>query len=138
MGPMEYMIMTFPTPTIDSGVAVAIRDLVEQGTIAVLDLLFVAKDEDGYVATLEADEESGLASFTLIDGEIGGLVSDADIDYVGSGLVPGTCALVLVCEDRWASPLAEVLRESGGLLTEGARIPTDLTDAALDELEFVG
>jgi Family of unknown function (DUF6325) len=138
MGPVEYMITTFPTTTVDPALAQAIQDLVDNGTIAVLDFLLVAKDMDGSIAAVEADEESEFASFAIIDGEIGTLISEADIDYVGSGLMPGTCALVLVCEDRWASPLADLLRDSGGLLYEGARVPTDVVDAAMAELEFVG
>jgi uncharacterized membrane protein len=137
MGPVEYMIMTFPTTTIDVGVGPAVQDLVDRGLIAVLDMLVVARDADGSVASLEADDESGLASLTVIDGEVGGFISDDDIDYVGDALVPGSCALVLVCEDRWATPLADVLRASGGLLYEGARVPADLVDAAIADIELV-
>jgi hypothetical protein len=137
MGPVEYMIMTFPTTDFDFGVGPAIQDLVDAGTIAVLDLVLVAKDTDGCVAAVEVDEESRLASLTVIDGDIGGLISEADVDYVGSGLVPGSCAMVLVCEDRWATSLADVLHASGGLLYEGARIPADLLNAAMAELELV-
>src|ERR1700674_3995689 len=84
MGPVEYMIMTFPTTGFDFRVGPAIQNLVDAGTIAVLDLVLVAKDADGCVATLEVDEESGLAALTVIDGDVGGLISEADIDSAGA------------------------------------------------------
>jgi hypothetical protein len=131
------MIMTFPTSSLDARVGPAVADLVDRGLIAVLDMLFVTKDMDGTVATLEADQDSGLASLTVIDGEVGALISAADVDYVGDGLLPGQSALVLVCEDRWAVALADVLSDAGGVLYEGARIPGDVVEEAWADLEVV-
>ncbi|HVM66940.1 MAG TPA: DUF6325 family protein [Acidimicrobiales bacterium] len=137
MGPVEYMIMTFPTTSLDSRVGPSVQDLVDTGLISVLDMLFVTKDIDGTVTALEADQDSGLESLTVIDGEVGALISGADIDYVGDGLLPGQSALVLVCEDRWARALGDVLRDSGGVLYEGARIPTDVVEEAWTDIEVV-
>jgi hypothetical protein len=131
------MIMTFPTPSLDPRVGPAVQALVDRDLIAVLDMLFVTKDVDGTVATLEADQDSGLTSLTVVDGEVGALISAADIDYVGDGLLAGQSALVLVCEDRWARGLADVLADAGGVLAEGARIPTDVVEEAWADLEVV-
>jgi hypothetical protein len=37
-------------------------------------------------------------------------------------------------EDTWAIPLADAMRDSGGVLVEGARIPHDIAEAAFGEL----
>jgi hypothetical protein len=42
--------------------------------------------------------------------------------------------LVIVWEDLWAAPLAEAVRESGGVVVDTARIPADLVETALAEL----
>jgi hypothetical protein len=54
VGPVDVYIIGFPGNKFTGRIAPAIMDLVENGTIRVLDLLFVTKDADGVVTTLEA------------------------------------------------------------------------------------
>ena len=54
---------------------------------------------------------------------MGGLLSEDDVILAGSALPPGTSALVVVVEDRWASLLADAARQSGGRILGGERIP---------------
>jgi hypothetical protein len=53
---------------------------------------------------------------------------------VADDLPPGNAALVIVWEDLWAKPLADAVRESGGVVIDTARIPADLVETALAEL----
>jgi hypothetical protein len=66
---------------------------------------------------------------------VGGILSQEDIDHVAADLAPGNSAALLVWEDRWAAPFAEALRESGGLLLGGGRIPYELIEAAIAAAE---
>ena len=52
VGPVDVYIIGFPGNKFTGRIAPAIMDLVENGTIRVLDLLFVMKDADGVVTTL--------------------------------------------------------------------------------------
>ena len=52
VGPVDVYIIGFPGNKFTGRIAPAILDLVENGTIRVLDLLFVMKDADGVVTTL--------------------------------------------------------------------------------------
>src|SRR4026209_901838 len=59
-GPVDVYIIGFPGNKFTGRIAPAIGELVDNGTIRVLDLLFVMKDADGVVTTIEAtdlDEE---------------------------------------------------------------------------------
>ena len=55
VGPVDVYIIGFPGNKFSGRIAPAIMELVENGTIRVLDLLFVMKDADGVVTTLAAD-----------------------------------------------------------------------------------
>ncbi len=60
VGPVDVYIIGFPGNKFTGRIAPAILELVENGTIRVLDLLFVMKDADGVVTSIEAadiDEE---------------------------------------------------------------------------------
>src|SRR3954463_6429517 len=63
VGPVDVYIIGFPGNKFSGRIAPAIMELVENGTIRVLDLLFVMKDADGTVTTLEAADigEEGAA-----------------------------------------------------------------------------
>jgi hypothetical protein len=135
IGPVEYIIVGFPENKFTGEIIPALRDLVEGGTIRILDLIFVAKDADGNVAAVEVDEDEDLSGFAALDGEVGGLISEADIEYAANDLEPNSSLALLIWEDVWATPLVDALRASGGVLVDGARIPHDLVESALTELQ---
>jgi hypothetical protein len=127
-------VVAFPGNQFNGNIAPEVEKLVANGTVRILDLVFVAKDEAGDTISLEFDQLDELAAFGEIDGDVGGLVNMDDLDLVASNLPEGNSALVIVWEDLWARPLVEAMRASGGVLVESARIPADLVETALNEL----
>ena len=72
--------------------------------------------------------------FDRLPGEVGGLIGPEDIEFVGAQLEANSSAALLIWEDVWATPFASAILESGGILLQGARIPHDVIESALDEL----
>ena len=138
IGPVEYMVLGFPENRFDGSIAPELMKLVDDGTIRILDLVFITKDAGGDVAAVEFDDDEALAAFGAMEGDVGGLIGPEDVEFVADGLAPDSAVALLVWEDVWAKPLVEALRAAGGILVEGARIPHDLIEPALDELETVG
>jgi hypothetical protein len=62
-------------------------------------------------------------------------MDQVDLEGAASVLEPGTCAAVLVWENRWAAPVASALRRSGGQLVASGRIPVQAILAALEAAE---
>jgi len=138
VGPIEYIVVGFPGNNFNGEIAPELAKLIDSGTIRILDLVFVGKDDSGEVVAFEFDQLDELAAFADLEGEVGGILSQEDIDYVAAQLKPGSSAGLLVWEDRWAAPFAEALRASGGVLLEGGRIPHELAHEALAALEDAG
>ena len=134
IGPVEYLIVGFPGNQFSGGIAPALAELIESGTITVLDLVFISKDADGNVAFFEFDALEELAEFAGLEGEVGGLVSEEDIAHAAEALEPDSSAAVLVWEDAWAAKFADSLRNANAVIIEGGRIPHELVEAAFDEL----
>jgi hypothetical protein len=134
IGPVEYIIVGFPGNKFTGEIAPELAKLIESGTIRVLDLVFIMKDEDGNVASFEFDQHEDLALFADLDGEVGGIISPEDIEYAGEALEPNSSAALLIWEDTWATPFVEAMRNSGGVLIEGSRIPHDLVESIVTEL----
>jgi hypothetical protein len=134
IGPVEYIIVGFPGNKFTGEIAPELIALVESGTVRVLDLIFIGKDTDGSVVSFEIDELDVLAGFTGLEGEVGGLISPEDIEYVAAALEPNSSAALLIWEDVWATPFAEAVRRSKGVLLEGARMPHELIAPILADL----
>jgi len=134
IGPVEYIVVGFPGNEFNGNVAPALAKLIESNTIRLLDLLFVGKDADGNVLAIEFDELEELAEFAGIEGDVGGIISEEDIAHVADALEPNSSAALLIWEDVWATEFAVAVRDSGGVLLEGARIPYEIVEAVFADL----
>jgi len=133
VGPVDVYIIGFPGNKFSGRIAPAILDLVENGTIRVLDLLFVMKDADGAVTTIEAadiDEEG--AAFLAIDVAQPGALGPEDAEEVGDDLPANSATLLIAFENLWAAKVVESLQAADAVLIDSIRIPADVVAAALE------
>jgi hypothetical protein len=136
MGPIDYLLVEWPGKQPEGEIAPYLVDLVDRGLIRILDLVFLAKGEDGSIAAMEiADVGGEVAELAIFEGASSGLLDDEDIDEAGTALEPGTSAALLVYENTWAGPFAAAVRRSGGQLVASGRIPVTDVLAALDAVE---
>ncbi len=131
-GPIDVVILRFPGNEFNGGIAPALRGLVSDGLVRVIDLLFVYKDVDGTVGSVElADLGADLEpSFVDLDGQLGGGLLDADdVDEVAAEIDPGSSVAVIAVENLWAVPFIKAVRSAGGELVDQLRVPSDVVDA---------
>jgi hypothetical protein len=135
-GPIDFVLIEFPTDRLTGEAAPALVDLVERGVIRLLDLLVISKGADGSVEGLElTDPTSAGGSFEYFAGAQTGLLGDDDVAEAAAAMEPGTVAALIVYENLWAAPFVQAVRNSGGELIASARIPADDVIAAIDALE---
>jgi hypothetical protein len=131
-GPIEVLVVKFPGNQFTGELAPALQELVEAGTIRVVDLLFVAKNNEGIVDVVELDG-LGEATYTTFDplvAEVSGLLSEEDARFFGTSLEPNSSAALLLFENTWAARFAEALRNAKGEVVLNERIPR----AVIEEL----
>ena len=133
LGPIDIVVIAYPAGAPMTGDAVPIFvDLVERGIIRVLDVLFVIQNEDGTVSGFEATDLDGdsIGDLKVFEGASTGLLGEDDVASVGETLEPGTAAVMIVYENRWAAPFAAAVRRNGGVLVANHRITAqELMDA---------
>ena len=56
IGPVEYMIVSFPGNRFTGEIAPALAKLVEANTIRIIDLAFVGKNADGEIVAFELSD----------------------------------------------------------------------------------
>ena len=140
LGPIDIVVIAYPADAPMTGDAVPILvDLVDRGIIRVLDALFVRQNEDGTFSGFEASDldSDSIGDFKVFEGASSGLLGEDDVAAAGETLEPGSAAVLIVYENRWAAPFAAAVRRNGGVLVANHRITAqDLMDA-LDTADAV-
>ena len=133
VGPVDVVIIGFPGNKFTGRIAPALMDLVNTGTIRVIDLLFVMKDADGVVTTIEAkdlDPETG-PSFLAIDVAQPGALGADDAEEVSDDLAPNSSALLIAFENVWAAKFVDACRAADAVVIDQIRIPADVVEAVV-------
>ena len=158
-GPVQMLVVGFEHGKFEGEILAELKRLREQDIIRLVDLLFVNKDDDGVIATVElsdlSQEESmefGALAGALIGlgaggeegaeaGAVAGAVamedgqafSEQDVWFVADAIPPGTSAGIALIEHRWAVPLREAIERAGGLpLADEWIHPEDLVVAGAE------
>ncbi|GGN76846.1 DUF6325 family protein [Nocardia rhizosphaerihabitans] len=131
LGPVDFLVLTFPGTAVDETVAAALAEVVGKGLVTLLDLIVLTMDAAGTVTESEVDDdlaEVGLTGLTAADID---LVSDADVEVVRTSMVPGSTAVILVFEQTWATRLASAVRAAEGEVALHVPIPRDVVESAV-------
>ena len=117
IGPVDYLIVGFPGNKFRGEIAPALADLVDAGTIRIIDIAFVGKDENGAAVAfelteLDPDVQAGLENLGI---EVQGLFNEDDLADAAAALEPNTSAALLVWENVWARDVAQAMRDAGGV-----------------------
>jgi len=138
LGPIDIVVIAYPADAPMTGEAVPIvMDLVERGIIRVLDVLFVMQNKDGTFSAFEAKdlEPDKIGDFKAFEGATSGLLGEQDVATASEALEPGSAAVMIVYENRWAAPFAAAVRRNGGVVVDNQRIPVQDVIDALDAVE---
>ena len=134
VGPVDVYIIGFPGNKFTGRVAPAILELVENGTIRILDLLFVSKDAEGVTTVIQAEDlDQEGAEFLQIDVTQPGALGEEDAEEVSDDLPANSSALLVAFENVWARKLVDALQEADAVVIDSIRIPVDVVQAAMAE-----
>jgi Family of unknown function (DUF6325) len=138
IGPIDIVVIGYPAGAPMTGEAAPLLvDLVDRGIIRVLDAFFVMKNEDGTYSGFEARDldDKDVGDFKVFDGASSGLLGDEDASKVADEIEPGSAAVMIVYENRWAAPFVAAVRRNGGVPIAFERIPAQDVIDALDAVE---
>jgi hypothetical protein len=132
LGPVDYLIVAFPGNQFRGEIAPALAELVDSGTIRIIDLAFVGKSATGDVVAFELlDLEPDVKeAFDKLGIEVSGLFNEDDLMAAGEELDPDTSAALLVWENVWARKVADSIRNAGGVVLDFERLPHEVVQAA--------
>ena len=133
LGPVDIVVIGYPADAPMTGSAAQILlDEVDKGTIRILDAMFVTKNADGTYSGFDARglEAGKVGDFAVFEGASSGLLGNDDVATAAEAIAPGTSAVMIIYENRWAVPFISAVHQNGGVFIDNQRIPhQDLIDA---------
>jgi uncharacterized membrane protein len=136
IGPIELLVVKFPGNQFKGEIAPALQELIDNGTIHVIDLIFAIKDEEGTLAILELDDmgDQRLAVFAPKESELKGSLTEDDARSLAGGLENNSSAAIMLFENVWATRFVEAVRNANGQLILNERVPRAVIEELIAEL----
>ena len=134
LGPVDYMVVEFPAgaSNFTGAMAQELLALVDAGIIRLIDVLILAKDQDGTVEPMELSDVGELGDLQALEAQLAELLAEDDVVQLAAAMEPGSTAGVLIWENLWAAPFASAARRSGGQLIANGRIPIQAIVASIE------
>ncbi len=116
MGPTSVLVIQFTGRNFKGEILAALYDLVKAGTVRIVDAVAVIKDNEGKVTAQEVNQlaPTVVAIFDPLNAEVSGLISNNDIQDIGTLLDNDSAAGILVLEQLWATKLAQAITNAKG------------------------
>ena len=137
LGPLEYTVIGFEGNNFDGSIAREVAKVVENGTIALVDVVFIGRDGAGEPVVLELDnkDDPRFAGFHgLLAGSVG-LFTPEDVMEIAEELPENTSGLVLLFEHRWAVDIKKAIQNAGGFLVARTVIAPEIVEEVSAELD---
>jgi len=137
LGPLEYLLVAFEGNRFSGEVLAALRDAQDKGTIRVIDLIVIKKDEQGNLSAFELSElnEEEARPFGFLAGGLMSIFEPEDVELTASQMPNNSAAALLLIEDTWAIPLKEAILRAGAVARTGGLVAYEVQKAIEAEIE---
>ncbi|HUK77326.1 MAG TPA: DUF6325 family protein [Thermoleophilia bacterium] len=153
LGPVQLLAVGFDEPNFTGAIMDELNRLRDHDIVRLVDVLIVAKDDDGNVTRVELSDKPELEKYGAFAGALLGLGAageegailgaeagaeamaggrlydpdDVEVWELAEQIPPGTVAAICVLEHRWAIPLRDAILDTGGtVLVDEWLHPEDL------------
>ena len=127
-GPVDIYVVSFEGSRPDDATLSALGDLMVSDQVRLLDLLIVARGEDGEITVREFEEFRDEFGFTVLELEATGAIGDEDVEELAELIPPGTAGAMMALELLFAKKLASAFAASGGEVLQVERIPASVVN----------
>ena len=140
LGPIDFLALEFPGNKFNGEILASLLDLVQAGTIRIIDLVVILKDQDGSVIVREL-QELDPDSIRVLDPlrvEVNSMITRNDIDGFAAALANNSAAGLLLIENLWAVKTKQAMLEADARLLLFERIPHEVVEENLAEMAAIG
>jgi len=125
IGPIDYVVLLFRGNKVSGRIVQKISDLEQSGVIRVIDLVFVIKDADQTLRTMDVRDfgDKAVEAFAKFSHGIRGWLSSDDVETIGTMLAEDGSAAVMLIENAWVQKLKQEVSCADARMISKGRIP---------------
>jgi Family of unknown function (DUF6325) len=130
LGPIDLLVVKFPGNRFSGEILPALADLVDAGTIRIVDCIVAIRDDAGDLAVVDFGDldEDAIKALAISESELSRSLTEEDAIALSDRLEPGSSIGILLYENTWATRVADALRNASGELVMHERIPRAVID----------
>jgi hypothetical protein len=134
--PLEYALIAFENAQPTGKVVPELLDLAQRGIVRFVDIVFIHKDADGSIRTVELNDldAEAYAMFVPIGEHVSSLFTNGDLEIAASKLPNNSAALLILWENLWLANLRQALVDAGGQLVERVQIAPEVVEEFLQAM----
>jgi len=126
--PLEYALVEFKGDKFSGKIVPELLDLAERGIVRYVDIVFIQKDRDGTIRTIELNDldPEGYEMFVPLGKHVSSLFTNDDLEIAAAKLRKNSSAALFLWENLWMDNLRKALLEANGQLTERGQISPEV------------
>ena len=136
LGPIELLVLKFPGNQFSGEIMPALGELVEDGTVRIVDLLFAVKNNEGDVTVLEfGDLDPDIfGQWDPLVSDVTPMLNEDDARELTASLENNSSAALLLFENTWATRFVDAVSNARGEVVLNERIPRAVVQELTAEL----
>jgi uncharacterized membrane protein len=136
LGPIEMLVVKFPGNKFSGEIIPALGELVENGTVRIVDLLFAVKNKDGEVTVLEFGDLAPdiFGQWDPLVSDVTPMLNEDDARELTASLENNSSAALLLFENTWATRFVDAVSNARGEVVLNERIPRAVVQELTAEL----
>ena len=134
--PLEYALIAFADAKPTGKIVPELLDLAERGIVRFVDIVFIQKEEDGAIRTIELNDldPEAYEMFVPMGEYVSSLFTNDDLEIAASKLPNGSAALLILWENLWVANLRQAVVDAGGQLIDRAQIAPEVVEEFVQAL----
>jgi uncharacterized membrane protein len=136
LGPIEMLVVKFPGNQFSGEIIPALGELIENGTVRIVDLLFAVKNKQGDVKVLEfGDLDPDIfGQWDPLVSDVTPMLNEDDARELTASLENNSSAALLLFENTWATRFVDAVSNARGEVVVNERIPRAVVQELTAEL----
>jgi hypothetical protein len=128
--PCEYALIRFEGNKFSGEIVPELLDLAQRGIVRFVDIVFVSKDKDGSLRTVELNDldEEARAMFVPLGERVSSLFTEEDLEFAANKLPANSSATLLLWENLWMDNIRKAIAAAGGVLVERGQLPGEAVE----------
>lgn len=129
--PLEYALIAFADAKPTGKIVPELLDLAQRGIVRFVDIVFIHKEEDGAIRTVELNDidPEAYEMFVPMGEHVSSLFTNDDLAIAASKLPINSAAMLILWENLWVANLRQAVVDAGGQLVERAQIAPEVVEA---------